>query len=461
MKIVFIEPKAPGPHIFSKWPMPRLGTIILGTILKKAGHEVKVFIEEIAKINWDEVYKADAVGISAITPTAPRAYFYALHISKKGIPVILGGPHPSALPDEALKYARYVARGEGEEVILPLLEAIEYGRGFENIQGLSFKLNPFSMTLHNPLPDNWCDINKIPIPDFSLIEGWKGDNITPIQTSRGCPYNCKFCSVTRTFGRQMRYKTLERVIAEIRSQNSEYIFFCDDNFAASKERTKKLLRKVIGEGLKIKWGAQIRVDAARDEELVALMKDAGCFMVYIGMESINPDSLKDARKKQTVDDIVRGIRVFHRYGIKIHGMFVVGFDTDEIKTIRQTAKFAIKERIDSIQIMMLTPLPGTETYEQLKQEGRLLPEIGWEKYDAHHVVFRSRIFPDRLQIETMRAMAKFYSWRQVLKQVFKMNWWGAAIKSYGNRLTKRWQNEIKRDFLKKLKSLSEKLGAKD
>lgn len=452
MRIACIEPKSPSINIFSKWgDIPRLGLIILGTMLAKVGHKVKVSIETISKVNWDEVSGADLVLISTITSTAPRAYYYAKCVSKKGIPVVLGGPHPTALPEEALRYADFVVRKEGEEVILPLVEAIETGKGFENIKGLSYK--SFGRIFHNPMPESWCDINQYPIPDFSLVEGWKGDNIVPIQTSRGCPFNCKFCSVTKVFGRQLRHKTVERVIEEIKSQNSEYIFFVDDNFTADKKKAKELLRRIIDEGISIRWGTQVRVDAAKDEELVSLMKEAGCFMVYIGMESVNPESLKDVRKKQTVDDIIESIRVFHRYGIRIHGMFVIGFDADDIKTIRQTVRFAKKEKVDSVQIMILTPLPGTETYDELKKEGRLLSDVGWDKYDAHHVVFRSKIIPDRLQIEAMRAMGSFYSCWQIAKEFLKGNWWGMVVKSYGHRLTRKWRKGIKESYLKKLKFL--------
>ena len=454
MKIIFIEPKAPGLHVFSRWTIPRLGSLILGTMLKQVGHQVKVFIEEVLRIDWEEIYRADLVGISTITSTAPRAYFYAKQISKKGIPVVLGGPHPTALPDEALKYADFVVRGEGEEVILPLVKAIETGRGFENIKGLSYKL--FGKIIHNPPVSSWCDLNDYPAPDFSLVDGWTGENIVSIQTSRGCPFGCKFCSVTATFGRKMRHKTVERIIKEIReSIPCRHIFFCDDNFTANKEKTKELLRKIIEEKLDIEWSCQVRADAARDGELVSLMKKAGCYTVCIGMESVNPDSLKESRKAQTVEDIIASVRMFHRYGIRVYGMFVVGFDSDTVKTVRQTVKFVKNEGVDLIQVAILTPLPGTATYFELKKENRLLPGIGWDKYDGHHVVFSpNNILANRLQIEVMKASARFYSWQQVVKKLLRMDWWGVKIRVYGHYLSKKWQNNVKSGHLKMLNAIS-------
>ena len=456
MKIIFIEPKPSGLHVFSRWAayIPRIGSVLLATILKQAGHRVNVYIEAISKIDWAQVFAADVVMLSTITSTAPRAYDFAKNISNRGIPVVLGGPHPTALPDEALRYADFVVRGEGEEVVLPLIKAIETGRGFENIKGLSYKL--FNKIIHNPSLSSWCDLNDYPAPDFHLIKGWTGKNIISIQTSRGCPFGCKFCSVTTTFGRKMRHKTAERVIEEIKTNfPCRHIFFCDDNFAADKEKTKELLRKIIEEKLDIEWSCQVRVDAAKDEELVSLMKKAGCFTVCSGMESVNPESLKESRKAQTVEDITTGVRVFHRHKIRVYGMFMAGFDSDTIKTIRTTTKFARKEGIDLIQIAILTPLPGTATYSELKAENRLIPGVGWDKYDGHYVVFRpENILADCLQIEAMKASARFYSWRQVARSILKGDWWGAKIRTYGHYLSKKWQNNVKSGHLKMLNAIS-------
>lgn len=448
MKIIGIEPKSPGLHVFSKWAIPRLGLPILGAILSQNGHRVKIFVEEISKIDWPEILSADLALISTITSTAPRAFELAQRIAAQGIPVTLGGPHPSALPEESLGFADFVVRGEGEEIILPLANAIKRGKNFETIPGLSYKL--FGRTFHNSAPESWCELNNYPAPNFSLIQGWSEKNVVPIQTSRGCPYDCKFCCVQKIFGRRLRHKSVKKTLEEIKSHNrAKHIFFVDDNFTAAPEKTEELLLEILSEKLKIEWSAQVRTNIAENENLISLMKKTGCFAVQIGAESINPESLRDIRKKQTVDDIVRAIKVFHRYGIKVHGMFVLGFDADNVSTIRETTKFAIRQKIDFIQMAILTPLPGTDTYEEMEKENRLLP-IGWDKYDAHHIVFRSVIAPPRLQIETVKAMAKFYSWRQVAKNFFLMKWHNGWIRLYGHRLTGRWKKEIK-EYLKFLR----------
>lgn len=253
------------------------------------------------------------------------------------------------------------------------------------------------------------------------------------------------------FGRKMRFKNNQRVIDEIKSVlPCPHIFFCDDNFAANINRTKGLLQKIISEKLNIQWSTQIRAEAARDDELLALMKKARCFSVCIGMESVNPESLKEAKKKQSVEDIVDSIKSFHDSGIRVHGMFVIGFDSDDINTIKETTRFAIKNKIDSVQIMILTPLPGTPVFEELKQQNRLL-HIDWSRYDAHHVVFKSKIYPDRLQIEAIKATAKFYSWWQIIKRFVKFDTYGIAIKFYGHNLTQKWKKDMK-DYIEGLKS---------
>ncbi|MEK7575685.1 MAG: radical SAM protein [Patescibacteria group bacterium] len=449
MKIIGIEPKSPHIHIFTKYAyIMRLGLVLLGTILKKSGHDVKIFVEEMSKIDWEEVSKADLVMISTITSTTTRAYDFASQISARGIPVILGGPHPTAMPEEAINYADFVVRGEGEDVILSLIEAIKTGSGFEKINGLYYKL--FGKIYCNQFIPQWCVLDKYPIPDFSLIEKWGSSKIVSIQTSRGCPYNCKFCSVTEMFGRKMRFKSDQRVIDEIKLiLPCPHIFFCDDNFAANINRTKRLLRRMICEKLNIQWSTQVRTEAAKDEELVMLMKKAGCLSVCIGMESVNPESLKEAKKKQSVEDIVNSIKSFHDFGIRVHGMFVIGFDSDDINTIKKTTRFAIKNKIDSVQIMILTPLPGTPVFEELKQEGRLL-HTDWSRYDAHHVVFKSKIYPERLQIEAIKATAKFYSWWQIIKRFVRLDSYGITIKFYGHNLTQKWKKEMK-DYIEELK----------
>jgi radical SAM superfamily enzyme YgiQ (UPF0313 family) len=451
-KIYFIEVKSPGAHIFSRIPLPRLGTILLSTILKKKGYISKTFIEDVSEPDWNVLKEADIIGISSITSTAPRAFRLAKRFRSMGIPVIMGGPHSTFLPEESLEYADYVVRGEGEETVVELIEHLESGKSLRDIKGLSYREG--DNLIHNPARPLIQDLDSAPLPDFNLVHNWKKRTVIPIATSRGCPFGCRFCSVIQMFGRKYRFKSIERVMQEIKEVASRkaHIFFVDDNFAADKERTKSLLKRMIAEGIRIEWSAQVRTDIARDPELVDLMAKTGCFTVFVGFESINPGTLSLYNKHQKVDDIVECIKTFKRASIGIHGMFVFGADTDDIETIRGTQKFAKSLGINSVQFLMLTPLPGTPVFDELSQQGRLI-HTEWEKYDAHHAVFEPNLMTAfELQTETLRALAEFYSWGTILKNLVHGNLFYSFISLYGKRSLHKIKAPSKK-YLKDLKSL--------
>jgi len=394
-KIIFVEPKAPGFHIYSKWSLPRLGAVYLGTILKELGHDVKVYVEEIHRLDKADLYSADLVGISTITSTAPRAYSMADDLRERGVPVVMGGAHPMFLPDEALEHADYVIRGEGEDAIVELLDAIDGKRPFGSVDGLSYCAD--GRVFHNPSRALCPDLDKHPSPDLSLIVGFgsgtrsffKYNPIIPIVTSRGCPFSCKFCSVTTMFGRKYRFRSAEKVLEDLRPYTDRTIFFYDDNFAANKERTKQLLRRMIEEGITPEWTAQVRVDVTRDEELMELMERSNCCGIYVGFESINPKTLELYSKGQTLEDIKTSIKKFHEHDISIHGMFVLGSDEDDVRIIRETAKFAKRVKIDTVQFMILTPIPGSEIFDEF-DERRPPRRVQAEQDDPHRAAERGR-----------------------------------------------------------------------
>jgi radical SAM superfamily enzyme YgiQ (UPF0313 family) len=437
--VYFVEAKSPGSHIFSRTALPRLGSILLATILKNKGFNTQVFIEDITAPDWKQLEDADLVCISSITSTAPRAFQIAEKFNKLGIPVALGGVHSTFLPEESLAYADYVIRGEGEETLVELIEHLDSNKPLDSIKGLSFK-NSKQEVVHNPSRELVKDLNDAPIPNFSLVHKWaEKAKVIPIATSRGCPFACKFCSVIPMFGRKYRFKSIDRIMEEIKAAAPQkgHVFFIDDNFAANKKRTKTLMKSLIDNNIKCDWSAQVRTDVAKDPELLQLMKKAGCFSVYIGFESINPETLSLYNKSQGLEDIENAIRAVKKHSINIHGMFVLGSDTDDIKTIRNTEKFAKKLDIDSIQFMMLTPLPGTPVFEDLKNSGRLI-HTDWSKYDAHHAVFEPKqMTAFELHVETLKAMSKFYSWTAIFRNLWKFDFFYAFVGLYGKRSVKK------------------------
>ncbi len=444
-KISFIEPSAPGNHVYTKWGLPRLGTIQLGTLLKNAGYEVSVYIEDIKGIDWADVFTSDLVGISTITSTAPRAYEMARQIRKAGIPVMMGGPHVSFMPKEALHSCDFVLRGEAEDSIVPLIEAISAGEGFDKIPGLSTIVG--DKLVLNDLAPACKDLNSIPIPDMSLIRGNKkfsGDmSVTPIMTSRGCPFGCNFCSVTRMFGRKYRFRSTDSVIEELKKRNAEWIFFYDDNFAANRAHTKELLAKMIDEGISSKWMAQVRINVAEDEDLLDLMARANAKRFFIGFESINRKSLEALNKGHLPKDIEGSIQRIQDRGIQIHGMFIFGTEHDDATTIKETVRFAKRVGLSSVQFLILTPLPGTPVFEQMEAEGRLISR-DWAYYDAHHVVFKPKSMSFlQLQKMTIWATLKFYSIPHILSCLNKFDIWSMLIRAYGWRISRNSRKNMK------------------
>ena len=438
-KISFIEVKAPCANIFSKFPMPRLGAVLLSTLLKERGYNARVFIEDLAEPDWSFILSSDLVCISTITSTAFRAYEIGDILKAKGIPVIMGGAHPSFLPDETLSHCDYVVRGEGDITLLELLNNLEKGKpDLSSIDGLSYR-DETGAVCHTPQRPLIEDLDSLPEPDFGLVHKWKLTNTYPIATSRGCPFNCNFCSVVHMFGRKCRFRSVEGTVGHIKRATSitkATKFFVDDNFAADKARTKEILRGMIAERIKTKWSAQVRTDVARDDELLKLMADSGCVNTFIGFESINPETLKAYNKRQDLNDIVKCIRKVKDHGIRIHGMFVLGADTDNVDTIRKTSDFASKHGINTVQFMILTPLPGTAFYNEMKTSGRLLHN-DWNKYDMLHIVFRpGDVSPATLRREHIRAIGNFYSWKYVFRNLSRLDFFHAALGLYGRKAAK-------------------------
>ena len=415
MKIVFIEPYAKEANVYSKLSMPLLGPVYLGTILKNKGHEVEIYNEDIKPPDYANL-EADLIGISILTATANRGYEIARKFPKEK--VIIGGVHASLVPQEARRFARQVVVGEAEGVIGDIVngkiqDAVVYGKPIE-------------------------DLDLLPYPDFSLIRGYRQPAfITPVLTSRGCPFDCSFCSVTKMFGRTYRFRSAENIRKELLAVRSKNIFFCDDNFTANPKRTRQLLEFLI-RMKKRNWTCQVRCDAAKDESLLTLMARAGCNTACIGFESVNHKTLKAYNKKQTIEEIIHAIGYFHKKKIKIHGMFVLGGDDDDKKTVWDTLRFAIKHKIDTIQMMILTPLPGTKVYEELEKQKRIFSR-DWSLYDGQHIVFTPKLLSAReLQINVLKAYTRFYSVYNSLVLFVRLHFRNAFFRLMGHKIVKDW-----------------------
>jgi radical SAM superfamily enzyme YgiQ (UPF0313 family) len=460
-KIVFIEPKAPNLHIYSQFKLPRLGIYILGAIMKKRGWDADMIYEEREKIDYSDFDSVDMVGISTITSTAPRAYKIADRIRDLGIPVIMGGPHVTFLSEEALEHADFVIRGEGEDALMKFMDAWEEDGDYSSVPNLSYKKD--GKSFHNPKGPVIDDLDKIPFPDFgnAYTNNVRNKRQTiPVQTSRGCPFNCEFCSVTGMFGKKFRFRSTQNIIEELKKYNKKHnhIFFYDDNFAANRKRMKFLLESMIKENFKFDWSTQVRVDVAKHQDLLKLMYKAGCRTLYIGLESVNPRSLMSMKKNQTVEQIKEAVKVIQKHRIRIHGMFVYGFDDDDWQTVKKTIKFAKKAGISSSQFLILTPLPGSQLYNRIVSQGRLIFK-DWSLFDAHHVVFRPAKFSVMaLQKAQIVSHKKFYSLKRSIKKFFQFKWIELAIDHYARKLNRMWEKK-NQTFLKAMDMLTSKKNA--
>jgi radical SAM superfamily enzyme YgiQ (UPF0313 family) len=415
MKIVFVEPASKEANVYSKLRMPLLGPLYLGTILKNRGHEVEVYHEDIFRPDYSRL-KADILGISILTSTAKRGYQIAGSFPKEK--VIIGGVHASLMPQEAKPYCRQVVVGEAENVIVSMVEG---GLQDEIVYG-------------TPVGD----LDTLPQPDFSLIKGYnQSASIVPISTSRGCPFDCTFCSVTKIFGRKYRFRSTSNVMRELLSRQGSKFFFCDDNFTAHPKRTSALLEEMLP--LKIRdWVCQVRCDVTKNEKLLSLLAKAGCAVVCVGFESVNIKTLEVYQKKQTLEDIINAIRSFRRKKIRIHGMFVLGSDNDNESTAWETLRFAIKQKIDTIQMMILTPFPGTKVHEQLQAQKRIFSH-DWSLYDGQHVVFKPKLLSARqLQLGVINAYSSFYSLTRAFTQLLRMRFTNALFGFMGHKIIKEW-----------------------
>ena len=404
-RILLIEASGSKANVFDDYmKLPLMGTLYLGTILHNAGHDVKILNENILGEQISPFkYKVDVICLTSLTVNVNRTKELAQEFkqSNPGVKIIIGGIHATVVPDEFVNVADHVVLGEAEEIILDIIDG-KYSDKI--IQGQKVQ-----------------DLNALPLVNYSLLENYKSMAIAPVMTSRGCPFDCNFCSVTAVFGRLFREQSVDRIIAEIRNMqsylNTPHIFFYDDNFSSNKKRINELVDRIISEKINISWTAQVRADIAKDEPLLSKMYKAGCSRFYIGFESIDDDVLRSMAKGQTKQNIVDAIRIIHSYGISIHGMFIFGSDSDSLSNIENTVNFAMDYDIDTVQFMIMTPFPGTQIHNVISSQNRLLHN-NWNYYDGMHAVVKTKgITPYQLQMEVMRIYEKFYSFKRTILEL--------------------------------------------
>ncbi|MHC6178727.1 B12-binding domain-containing radical SAM protein [Clostridium sp. JNZ X4-2] len=420
MKVIFIVPAADirrnaiyrfGDKIYGH-TNSIVGPLILGGILKNAGHDAEVYEEMYTDLDFDKFEDADLIMIYTMTSSSARAYHIADYFRKvKHKKVVIGGIHASSVPEEALQHADQIVVGEGEKVIVDVVngnikDKIVYSKCVENL-------------------------DEIPFPDYSILKTpCKAANVI---TSRGCPFSCSFCTTSRMF-HPYRKRTPENVIEELKmykSQGFKYVNFEDDNFTADKDRAKEILRKMISNNLVFKetffFG---RTDMAKDEELLQLLHDAHLNRVLIGIESLNQKSLDSINKKQKITDIEECGTILAKYKIKLIASLVLGLDDDSMEDIERGEKFCEKINAYQFQPSILTPFPKTPVYNQYKRENRIFNN-DWQYYDMMVVNFKPKnMSPYELQSEFFKVAKLFYTFKSSFS-MFKIFGFAAWIRRIG------------------------------
>lgn len=413
MKIKLIAPREQREDTLSSpFRLQRVNLPLLAA-LTPPGHTVAIVDEAFAPDDMNQ--EIDLVGITVMTDVVPRAYVIADAYRRKGVKVVMGGIHPTVLPDEALEHADAVVVGEAEDSWPRLLSDAASGR----MQRL---YRAGKMT----------DIIGLPKPRRDLFPGTIGKGRIPVpvgvETSRGCPNDCEFCSISRTLGSQYRVRPAREVLAEIEAIDSPYIFFVDDALALNRKEAKKLFTEMIP--LKRLWLGQGTVSLAEDPELLRLMRRSGCLGLLIGFESVQKAAQNEVRKiKNLRIDFYEAMRRFHDEGFGILGAFVLGFDHENRNVFDQTLEFIMKSCIDCAELRILTPYPGTRLYDRLLSEGRLFEQDWWLRgYPPDTLLYQpGGMTADELLNGFERLNRQAYSFGAMAKRFFGMTPWKRGL----------------------------------
>ncbi|MGI9414843.1 MAG: B12-binding domain-containing radical SAM protein [Hyphomicrobiales bacterium] len=374
---------------------PLAGLLTVAGLIPCDKYEVVLTDENIEDIDFD--LKVDMVGISAMTSYVKRGYEIASEFRRRGVPVVMGGVHPSFMTDEALGHCDAVVVGEADLVMHKVLDDLENGelRGAYKADGL------------HPMVD-------LAMPRYDLVKKNRYVNRTFVQTSRGCHHGCSFCSEHMMNGLKFRYRPVDEVIHEIENCGQNFISLNDADFFGTPERPKEVMRALKGRG--IKWQAGVTSKLALNDELLELAAESGCFMLSIGFESISRETLTSVHKHvNRPENFQKLVEKIHSYGILVFGLFIFGFDTDDPSVFDETVNFNIGADFDMCAYSVLTPYPGTLLWYQMKKD---VVSFDWDFYDQGHIVYRPKgMKPAELREGQMRAYKRFYSLPSIARRM--------------------------------------------
>ena len=375
--------------------------------------EITIVDENLSVPDYPAMPRPDLVGITAFTSQANRAYEVAAHFRRLDVPVVMGGIHATMCLDEVMERVDSVVTGEAEGIWPQVLEDARHG------------------SLKRRYDGGLAEINDIPFARHDLLA--TGYVFGAIQTTRGCPLNCSFCSVTAFNGARYRQRPIPDVVREFQSIREKHVLVVDDNLIGTRfehiARAKDLFRAMAQANLRKEWAAQVTINFADDEELLALAAKAGCGGVFIGFESPTPEGLLELGKKFNLlkgRDFRASVRRIQRHNILVVGSFIIGLDIDEPGVGNRVAEVASQYGVDMLSVLFLTPLPGTRLWDRMKSEGRItldaFPE-DWKYYTLTFPVARyERLSLDGVIQEMISCNRRFYSRARILRRVCSNLW---------------------------------------
>ncbi|MCQ4023205.1 MULTISPECIES: radical SAM protein [unclassified Ruminococcus] len=465
MKIRFIEP-GNRPYrksiinyaVYDRYiRTPSVGLNTLATIVKRKISDTYMYSESISKIDMSDVLDADIIFMGFFTYAAIRGYELANYFRQNSRAVIvLGGLHASMNYEEAVRYCDYVMLGEGDETILPLIDAIKNNKK-PDFKGVAWIEQGKITSTGIPNPPVNIDI----IPDRSLIHNYQKMTghmtIWPqVHASRGCPHNCDYCALVRHFGRKVRTRTPQNVVDDIKYSIDFFhkkhfrlfkdLWITDDNFFADRQWAKAVLNAIIDSGIKYRFNIQIRYEVGFDDEILDLLKKAGFFELDMGIEFVDDESFSTYHKKSTVNEIEDSIRNIQKHGLSVRGLFILGSDNQKKGCGKALADFVIKNKIQGVLIQCMYFVPGTPAYEQNKE--RLLHRR-WDKYNGNTVHRPKNMTPYELQLEHIDASKRIYSVKRLVKALIFEDAVHKAL-FLGEYL---WHWSVRHDLKKELKNL--------
>ncbi len=405
MKILLVQPKSTGfIGQISKSGKAGFARVTLTTIaaLTPPQHEVVIHDARLSEPDYEGNW--DLVGFTGMTCEIPHVYRMADAFRQRGKTVAIGGYHATALPQEAAQHADIVVVGEAEGLWPQILSELAKG-------------GPEHTIYQN---EALVDMKEMVIPRRQLLNREMYSVFNTLQATRGCPFDCDYCAVTRFFGRSYRSRPVAEVVAEIESQPGKHWMFLDDNLIPDKKYVKELFRALIPLG--IAWGAQASFNLTQDAELMDLYAQAGGRFIFIGFESISAEALKTVHKGvNRPAEYAEGIRQLHRRGITIMGSFIFGLDGDDLGVFRRTVDFVNAAKIDIVLYNILTPLPGTRLYEDMERQGRI-HDRDWSHYDAcHSVIHPQGMTSEELQNGWYWAIRETYKLPNLLRRMSRLD----------------------------------------